>query len=217
MYLYCPFFIPYDTIIHGLQNHDKPMENDMKKSKAALLWDLFTTFFKIGAFTIGGGLAMLPIIEREIVDRKQYIPKEEIVDAFAISQSLPGVIAINSAFYIGYRIAGVAGAIVTAIGVILPSFISILAIAILFDTVSGNVYVNKALTGVKAGVAGVIAVTVVRLGRSVIKDWFALILAVLAFVLTTWFDVSIVFIIAAGALAGYLYYQVRRMRQHDID
>lgn len=189
----------------------------MKKSKAALLWDLFTTFFKIGAFTIGGGLAMLPIIEREIVDRKQYIPKEEIVDAFAISQSLPGVIAINSAFYIGYRIAGVAGAIVTAIGVILPSFISILAIAILFDTVSGNVYVNKALTGVKAGVAGVIAVTVVRLGRSVIKDWFALILAVLAFVLTTWFDVSIVFIIAAGALAGYLYYQVRRMRQHDID
>jgi len=193
------------------------MEKDMKKSKAALLWDLFATFFKIGAFTIGGGLAMLPIIEREIVDKKQYIPKEEIVDAFAISQSLPGVIAINSAFYIGYRIAGVAGALVTAIGVILPSFITILAIAILFDTVSGNVYVSKALTGVKAGVAGVIAVTVVRLGKSVIKDWFALILVVLAFVLTTWFDVSIVIIIAVGALAGYLYYQVRRMRRHDID
>jgi len=193
------------------------MENDMKKSKAALLWDLFTTFFKIGAFTIGGGLAMLPIIEREIVDRKQYIPKEEIVDAFAISQSLPGVIAINSAFYIGYRIAGVAGAIVTAIGVILPSFISILAIAILFDTVSGNVYVSKALTGIKAGVAGVIAVTVVRLGKSVIKDWFALILAVLAFAVTTWLDVSIVFIIAAGALAGYLYYQAGRVKRHDTD
>jgi len=193
------------------------MEKDMKKSKAALLWDLFATFFKIGAFTIGGGLAMLPIIEREIVDKKQYIPKEEIVDALAISQSLPGVIAINSAFYIGYRIAGVAGALVTAIGVILPSFITILAIAILFDTVSGNVYVSKALTGVKAGVAGVIAVTVVRLGKSVIKDWFALILVVLAFVLTTWFDVSIVIIIAVGALAGYLYYQVRRMRRHDID
>jgi len=193
------------------------MEKDMKKSKAALLWDLFATFFKIGAFTIGGGMAMLPIIEREIVDKKQYIPKEEIVDAFAISQSLPGVIAINSAFYIGYRIAGVAGALVTAIGVILPSFITILAIAILFDTVSGNVYVSKALTGVKAGVAGVIAVTVVRLGKSVIKDWFALILVVLAFVLTTWFDVSIVIIIAVGALAGYLYYQVRRMRRHDID
>lgn len=193
------------------------MEKRMKKSRAALLWDLFITFFKIGAFTIGGGLAMLPIIEREIVDNKQYISKEEIVDAFAISQSLPGVIAINSAFYIGYRIAGIAGAVVTAIGVILPSFISILAIAILFDTVSGNVYVSKALTGIKAGVAGVIAVTVVRLGKSVIKDWFALILAVLAFAVTTWLDVSIVFIIAAGALAGYLYYQAGGVKRHDTD
>lgn len=189
----------------------------MKKSKAALLLDLFVTFFKIGAFTIGGGLAMLPIIEREIVDRKKYISKEEIVDAFALSQSLPGVIAINSGIYIGYRIAGVAGAVVTAFGVILPSFISILLIAVLLTTVSGNVYVSKALTGVKAGVAGVIAVTVVRLGKTVIKDVFAIILAVLAFVLTTWLDVSIVVIIAGGALAGYLYYHIRRMKHHDTD
>lgn len=188
----------------------------MKKSKAAILWDLFITFLKIGAFTIGGGLAMLPIIEREIVDKKQYISKEEIVDAFAISQSLPGVIAINSAIYIGYRIAGIVGAVVTAFGVVLPSFITILAIAILFTTVSGNAYVNKALTGVKAGVAGVIAVSVIRLGKSVIKDGFAIILAVLAFVLTTWLDVSIVIVIAGGALAGYLYYHVRRMKRHDI-
>ena len=178
------------------------LENSMKKTKAALLFDLFITFFKIGAFTIGGGLAMLPIIEREIVDKKKYISKEEIVDAFAVSQSLPGVIAINSGIYIGYRIAGIAGAVVTAFGVILPSFIIILAIAILFTTVSGNVYVNKALTGVKAGVAGVITVTVFRLGKSVIKDVFALVLAVLAFVLTTWLGVSIVIIIAAGALAA---------------
>lgn len=188
----------------------------MKKSKTAILWDLFITFFKIGAFTIGGGLAMLPIIEREIVDKKQYISKEEIVDAFAISQSLPGVIAINSAIYIGYRIAGIVGAVVTTFGVVLPSFIIILAIAMLFTTVSGNVYVNKALTGVKAGVAGVIAVTVIRLGKSVIKDVFAIILAVLAFILTTWLDVSIVIVIAGGALAGYLYYHVRRMKRHDI-
>lgn len=139
------------------------------------------------------------------------------MDAFAVSQSLPGVIAINSGIYIGYRIAGIAGAVVTAFGVILPSFIIILAIAILFTTVSGNVYVNKALTGVKAGVAGVITVTVFRLGKSVIKDVFALVLAVLAFVLTTWLGVSIVIIIAAGALAGYLYYHIRRMRHHDTD
>ena len=186
----------------------------MKKTSAAVLWDLFITFFKIGAFTIGGGLAMLPLIEREIVDKKKYISKEEVVDAFAVSQSLPGVIAINSGIYIGYRIAGVAGAFVTAFGVTLPSFVTILLIAILFATVSGNVYVDKALTGVKAGVAGVIAVTVVNLGKSVIRDPFAIILAILAFMLTAWLDVSIVIIIAGGALAGLLYYRIMRMRRN---
>lgn len=187
------------------------------KSKPAVLWDLFVTFFKIGAFTIGGGLAMLPLIEREIVEKKKYISKEEIVDAFAVSQSLPGVIAINSGIYIGYRIAGIAGAFVTAFGVILPSFITILVIAMLFDTVSGNVYVDRALTGVKAGVAGVIAVTVVRLGKSVIKDPFAIVLAVLAFILTAWFGVGIVIVIAGGAVAGLVYYHIMRMRRNDAD
>jgi len=192
----------------------KKTGKDMKKTSAAVLWDLFITFFKIGAFTIGGGLAMLPLIEREIVDKKKYISKEEVVDAFAVSQSLPGVIAINSGIYIGYRIAGVAGAFVTAFGVTLPSFVTILLIAILFATVSGNVYVDKALTGVKAGVAGVIAVTVVNLGKSVIRDPFAIILAILAFMLTAWLDVSIVIIIAGGALAGLLYYRIMRMRRN---
>ncbi|MCX7773886.1 MAG: chromate transporter [Clostridia bacterium] len=186
----------------------------MEKSKPKVLWDLFLTFFKIGAFTIGGGLAMLPVIEREIVDKKGYINKEEIVDAFAISQTLPGVIAINSAIYVGYRIAGVIGAIVTALGVILPSFITILAIAMLFTTVSGNVWINKALTGGKAGIAGVIGVSVFRLGKRVIKDWFSVVLAVVAFTLAVFFNVNIVIIIVAGAFAGYCYYVLWRMRKY---
>ena len=189
----------------------------MEKKKTAVLLDLFITFFKIGAFTIGGGLAMLPIIEREIVDRKHYISQEEIIDAFAVSQSLPGVIAINSAIYVGYRIAGFLGAIVTALGVILPSFISIIVIAILFTSVSGNVYINKALTGVKAGVAGIIAVTVVRLGKKVIQDIFAVVLAVCAFVLTAWLGVSIIIIIVSGALLGFIYYYVGRITRNDSD
>ncbi|HEX3028525.1 MAG TPA: chromate transporter [Clostridia bacterium] len=185
------------------------------KPRSKILLDLFLTFFKIGAFTIGGGLAMLPIIEREIVDKKGYINKEEIIDAFAISQSLPGIIAINSAIYVGYRIAGLIGALVTALGVILPSFVIILAIAMLFTTVSGNVWINKALTGVKAGVAGVIAVSVVNLARKAIKDAFGIILAIVAFVLAAIFDVSIVYIVLAGAFLGYLYYAVRRVKKND--
>lgn len=193
------------------------MESGMEKKKSEVLLDLFITFMKIGAFTIGGGLAMLPVIEKEIVDRKRYISQEEIVDAFAASQSLPGIIAINSSIYIGYRIAGFTGAAVSAIGVTLPSFVAILAIAILFSTVSGNEYVNRALTGVKAGVAGLIAVTIVRMGRRVIRDIFGLVLAIGAFVLVTWFGVSIVLAIGAGALLGFLIYFVGRVRRNDPD
>jgi chromate transporter len=187
------------------------------KSKTHVLADLFLTFFKIGAFTIGGGLAMLPIIEREIVDKKQYINKEEIVDAFAVAQSLPGIVAINSAIYVGYRIAGVIGALATALGVILPSFISIIIIAMLFTSISGNLYVEKALTGVKAGVAGIIAVAVVNLGKKVIKNLFSVVLAVIAFILAIWLDVSIVFLVIGGALAGYIYYTVGRVKRHGAD
>jgi chromate transporter len=187
-----------------------------KEKKNRILLDLFITFFKIGAFTIGGGLAMLPLIEREIVDKKGYIDKEEIVDAFAISQSLPGIIAINSSIYVGYRVAGLVGSIVTALGIILPSFISIILIAMLFSSVSGNEYVNKALTGVKAGVAGVIAAAVVSLGKKVIKNVFSVILAVVAFIMAAIFDVSIVIIVLMGAISGYLYYVVRGIRKNGI-
>lgn len=189
-------------------------EKESKKTRFKILLDLFFTFFKVGAFTIGGGLAMLPVIEREIVDKKGYINKEEIIDAFAISQSLPGVIAINSAIYVGYRIAGLMGALCTAFGVVLPSFITILAIALLFPTISGNVWVNKALTGVKAGVAGVIAVSVVNLAKKALKDTFGIIIALVAFILAVLFDVSIVYIVLAGAFLGYLYYGLRGAK-HD--
>jgi chromate transporter len=187
---------------------------DINGKKSKILFDLFITFFKIGAFTVGGGLAMLPIIEKEIVDKKRYLDKEEIIDAFAVSQSLPGIISINSAIYVGYRTEGFIGAVVSALGVILPSFITILVIAVLFPAVSGNIYVNKALTGVKAGVAAVIASSLIRLGRKVIKDTFAVVIAIAAFLAAAVFDVGIVIIILAGGLSGYIFYTLRRIK-HD--
>jgi len=191
------------------------MDKDRKKFRVLL--DLFVTFFKIGAFTIGGGLAMIPVIEKEIVDKKGYIGKEEIIDAFAVSQSMPGVIAINSAIYVGYRIAGFLGAVVTTLGVVLPSFIIILAIAVLFKTVSGIAWVDKLLTGAKAGIAGVIFVSVVNLSKKAIKDVFGIVIAAAAFVLAAIFDVSVIIIIPAGAILGYLYHKVREMKKHDTD
>lgn len=190
---------------------------DTESNRIKILMDLFFTFLKIGAFTIGGGLAMLPVIEKEIVDKKKYIGKEEIVDAFAVSQSLPGIIAINSAIYVGYRVSGILGAIFSALGVILPSFVVILAIAIMFTNTTGNIHVNKALTGVKAGIAGVIVVTVIKLGKKVIKDAFALIIAVVSFICIAVFDISIVIVLLSGAFLGYLYYGIRRAEKNDSD
>jgi chromate transporter len=190
------------------------MKNDIKNKRFKVLLDLFLTFFKIGMFTIGGGMAMIPVIEREIVDKKKYIDKEEIIDAFAVSQSLPGVIAINSAIYVGYRIAGFLGAVASTLGVVLPSFIIILAIAILFTNITGNVWVDKALTGVKAGVAGVIVTAIIRIGKRIIRNVFAIVLAIIAFILAAVFDVSIVIIVLAGALSGYLYYGIREAKKH---
>jgi len=190
---------------------------NMKKTNSKVLWDLFFTFFKIGTFTIGGGLAMLPVIEREIVDKKGYINKEEIVDAFAVSQSLPGVIAINSAIYVGYRIAGFIGALVAVLGVVLPSFIIILLIAVLFSTVSGNPIIDKALTGAKAGIAGVIAFAVVRLGKRIIRDIFSLVLAVAAFIVAFLFDINIALIIILGALSGFVFYRLRGIKKNGSD
>jgi len=103
-----------------------------KGDKLKKIRKLFFVFFRIGAFTFGGGLAMIPFIKREIVDSNHWIEEEEIVDIFAMVQSVPGVIAVNSAIFVGYRIAGIWGAVASAVGVVLPSFIVISAIALFF-------------------------------------------------------------------------------------
>lgn len=166
-------------------------------------------FFKIGAFTIGGGLAMLPLIEKEVVDKQKWVSREEIVDIFAVTQSVPGVIAINSSIYIGYKVYGLPGAISAALGVILPSFIIIIPIAFLMINFSDNAYVKKAFTGIRAGVAALIALTSIRLAKSVIKDKLGLILAILSLLAIVVFDIHAILPIAAGALAGLLFYGLK--------
>lgn len=106
---------------------------------------LFSVFFKIGAFTFGGGYAILPVIQREVVDKNSWLTEEEVLDIFAISQSIPGVISINSAIYIGKKVAGIPGAVFSALGMILPSFIVILAIASLIMNLKDNEIVDRFL------------------------------------------------------------------------
>ena len=118
---------------------------------------LFLTFMKIGMFTIGGGYAMLPLIQREVVDRG-WMTKEEFIDIFSVAQSLPGIFAVNISIFVGYRLRKKMGGFICALGTILPSFLIILLIALFFTQVKDNVWVEKAFKGLRPAVVALIAV-----------------------------------------------------------
>lgn len=176
------------------------------KLKFKVLLKLFTVFFRIGAFTFGGGYAMLPLIQKEVVDRQNWLKEEEILDIFAISQSIPGVIAINSAIFIGKRVAGTLGAIFSGLGVILPSFLVILVIASLLVTVRDNVIVDNIFTGIRASSAALILLAAIDLAKTGIKNRWGLVIAILSFLLVVIFDIHAVWAVIMGALFGIAYY-----------
>ncbi len=177
------------------------------EGKARKLLRMFLTFFRIGAFTIGGGYAMLPLIEREFVEKQGWVSEDEIVDIFAIVQSVPGVIAINSSIFIGYRIAGFAGALAASLGMVLPSFIIISVIAAFFVQFRAIPAVQSAFSGIRAGVTALIALAAFRLGRKVMTGLFPIITGIAAFTALLIFDVHAIAIIAVSAVAGLIRYR----------
>lgn len=166
---------------------------------------LFWIFAKIGAFTLGGGYAMLPLIEREIVDNKKWIDRPEFLDLVAIAQSAPGILAVNMAIFVGYKIKGTLGSVVATLGAVLPSFIIILLIALCVRGYKDNPVVARVFKGIRPAVVALIAVPVVNMGRTVCKSWAAwLIPAVVA--LGVWkAGVSPVGIVLAAGLIGWLW------------
>lgn len=142
----------------------------MKKLKQ--LFFLFLTFFKIGLFTFGGGYAMIPIIEREAVDRKNWISKDEFLDILAIAESTPGPLAINSATYVGYKVCGVLGSVFATLGVVLPSFIIIFAISFFFDLFLSLRWVQYAFRGIQVCVAFLIFNAGLKMLKHLKIGWF---------------------------------------------
>ena len=128
--------------------------------------EAFTIFFKIGAFTIGGGYAMVPLIENEIVTKRGWIAKEDFIDLLAISQSAPGILAVNISIFIGYRLRGIRGSIITALGTVLPSFLIILAIALFFHNFKDNIYVERIFKGIRPAVVALIAAPTFSMAKS---------------------------------------------------
>lgn len=158
---------------------------------------------------------MLPLIHKLVVDDKKWLSEEETVDCLAISQALPGIIAINSATYIGKRLCGIGGAVAATVGVILPSFIIIIAVVTLLGTVNSNAAVEGAFKGIKAAACGLIIVSAVRLGKKIMKNPVAWLLAVVAFIMIAVFDVTAVWAIIVGAVTGVICQVVKSSKGAD--
>ena len=168
-------------------------------------WESFSTFFRIGLFTLGGGYAMIPLIEEEVVNRKQWVSKDEMLDLIAIAQSCPGVFAINIATFIGYKLRKTRGAIATTIGTALPSFLIILAIAMFFSQFKDNRYVAAMFRGIRPAVVALIAVPTFRLGQRARLNWYTIWIPVVSALLIWALGVSPIYIIIAAGIGGYVY------------
>ena len=157
--------------------------------------DLFWTFFKIGAFTFGGGYAMISMVEIEVVDRKKWITEKQYMDMIAISQATPGVIAINTATYVGYAVGGFPGALLATLGVSIPSFVIIVIISFFLDAFLALTWVSYAFMGIRAGVIVLIFDAVIRMRRSLTLNAFNWTLLIASFLVATLTDISVIWII----------------------
>lgn len=177
--------------------------NDVAASRNIYL-DAFLTFFKIGLFTIGGGYAMIPLIESEIIEKKKWVGKEEFLDLMAIAQSCPGIFAVNIAIFIGYRLRRVKGALVSCIGTALPSFIIILLIALFFHQFKDNQMVAAAFRGIRPAVVALIAVPTFNLAKKAKLNRYTFWIPIVSALLIWLLGVSPILIILIAGVGGYL-------------
>ena len=163
---------------------------------------LFTTFARIGAVTFGGGYAMLPILQREIVENHKWCTEEDLLDYFAVGQCTPGIIAVNTATFIGYKTKGISGGIVATLGMVFPSLVIISVIYNLLEAFQSNIYVKQALAGIQVAVAALITYSVIKLSKKSLVDVLTTCIAVATLVLMLAFGLSPIIFVLAGIVLG---------------
>ena len=163
---------------------------------------VFASFFKIGAFTFGGGYAMIPLIQNEAVEKRHWVTDEDILDIIAIAESTPGPIAINSATFVGYKAAGVLGSMCATLGVVLPSFVIILALSYVLQQFHELKPVVYAFYGIRAGVLALLVKALWTMYKKSPKGWVAYVVMAGAFLLTAIFDFNVIFVIIGCAVFG---------------
>ena len=166
------------------------------------LWKLFLAFARVGVMTFGGGYAMIPILEREIVDRHGWATEEELMDYYAVGQCTPGVIAVNTATFIGYKVAGTIGGIVATIGVVFPSVVIITVIAGILTNFADVPAVKSAFAGIRVCVCVLIFNAVLKLWKKAVVDKITLVLFLGVFLLSVFFDISPIVFVVFCAAAG---------------
>jgi chromate transporter len=175
----------------------------------------FLSFFKIGTFTIGGGYAMIPLIKKEVVEVKRWLTKEDFLDIIALSQSLPGILAINVAIFVGYRLKGTRGSLVTALGTALPSFLIILLIAIFFESYKNNALVEAVFKGIRPAVVALIAVPVFNLAKAAKLTYKTFFIPCVAALFIWLLGISPIWVILVAGVGGFLYGKLKRKEHKE--
>lgn len=174
-----------------------------------ILWELYQAFFRIGLLTFGGGYAMLPMLKREVVDRYEWITEEEMLDIYAIGQCTPGIIAINTATYIGYKKGGVFGGIIATFGEVTPSLIIIMLIASVLQNFMDLPIVLHAFVGIRVVVCALMMSSVVQMAKSGIKDRIGFVLFLSTVLLLLFTPVTTIMIVIMAAIAGIIISKVK--------
>ena len=175
-----------------------------KKKLLPTLLELFAAFFRTGIFTFGGGLAMMPMLQKELIEKKHWLTEEDLIDYYAVGQSTPGIIAVNVATFVGYRQAGILGGIVATLGMICPSIIIITILAGTINSISDYPYVQAALKGINVAVAALLTSVIVKFAKKTIKNVWNVLYMLLAFSLIFFFKVPSYIVILATLGIGCL-------------
>ena len=175
---------------------------------------LLISFFKIGLFTFGGGYAMLPLIEKETVDKHKWIDEKELLDIFSLSQVTPGPIAINAATYLGFKVAGFFGAVFATLGVVLPSFCVIVCIYLFLMPFMSNEWVMYAFEGIRCGIVVLMIFSVIKLSKVDKKTVSYYILLVGSFIFATFTEINVIFILLIAMAVGIFYACLKRRAEN---
>ncbi|MBQ6527319.1 MAG: chromate transporter [Clostridia bacterium] len=186
----------------------------MKKDRLSRVPEIFLTFLKFGCFTFGGGWSIVAQIQKEFVENKHWITDEELLDFTSVGRSTPGLMIGNASVLFGYHVAGIPGALAALFGIVIPPVLIMLGVVFIYDLVKDNLYVERAMTGVRAVVVPIIFSALLKLFKSGMKDLFCYAIALCALAMCLVFNVNNVLIVLIGAAAGLIYQEVKS--RHDL-